>query len=112
MRTGGFLHRLGECAAPDGARVGLLVTNPPYGVRLGDDAQLATLYAELGDVMRHRFLGWTCCVLTGNSALAKRIGLRPARRVPLWNGAIECRLLEFPISAEPVKEAAGPHWRR
>ncbi len=105
-------RRLTECAAPAGVAPGLLVTNPPYGVRLGDEEQLGALYAELGDVLRHRFLGWTGCVLTGSSALAKRIGLRPARRIPLWNGAIECRLLEFPISAAPVKEAAGPHWRR
>ena len=105
-------RRLADCAPPEGAPPGLLVTNPPYGVRLGDEAQLGALYAELGDVLRRRFLGWTGCVLTGSSALAKRIGLRPARRIPLWNGALECRLLEFPISAAPVQEAAGPRWRR
>jgi 23S rRNA (guanine2445-N2)-methyltransferase / 23S rRNA (guanine2069-N7)-methyltransferase len=105
-------RRLVDCAPPPGAPPGLLVTNPPYGVRLGDEARLGALYAELGDVMRRRFLGWTGCVLTSSSALAKRIGLRPARRVPLWNGALECRLLEFPISAAPVRDAAGPHWRR
>ena len=102
---------LADCAPPAGAAAGLLVTNPPYGVRLGEEERLGTLYAELGDVMRHRFLGWTGCVLTGSSALAKRIGLRPARRIPLWNGALECRLLEFPISAAPVKESGGPKWR-
>lgn len=105
-------RRLGECAPPEGAAPGLLVTNPPYGVRLGEEERLGGLYAELGDVMRRRFLGWTGCVLTGSSALAKRIGLRPTRRLPLWNGALECRLLEFPISAAPVQEAAGPRWRR
>ncbi|HSP97039.1 MAG TPA: THUMP domain-containing protein [Candidatus Dormibacteraeota bacterium] len=105
-------RRLADCAPPAGAEPGLLVTNPPYGVRLGEEEQLGALYAELGDVMRRRFLGWTGCVLTGSSALAKRIGLRPARRIPLWNGALECRLLEFPISAAPVQGAAGPHWRR
>jgi putative N6-adenine-specific DNA methylase len=91
---------------------GLVVTNPPYGVRLGEEAQLGALYAQLGDVLRRRFLGWTAFVLAGNSALAKRIGLRSTRRVPLWNGTIECRLLEFPISADPVREASGPRWRQ
>jgi 23S rRNA (guanine2445-N2)-methyltransferase / 23S rRNA (guanine2069-N7)-methyltransferase len=104
-------RRLADCAPPAGAAAGVLVTNPPYGVRLGDEATLRGLYAELGDVMRHRFLGWTGFVLTGSSALAKSIGLRPARRIPLWNGAIECRLLELPISSAPVKESGGPRWR-
>jgi 23S rRNA (guanine2445-N2)-methyltransferase / 23S rRNA (guanine2069-N7)-methyltransferase len=91
---------------------GLLVANPPYGERLGATADLGTLYATLGDLLRRRFLGWTACVLTGNPALAKQIGLRPSRRVVLYNGAIECRLLTFPISATPVRGAAPPGWRR
>ena len=102
---------LADCAPVPGA-AGIVVTNPPYGVRLGEEAQLGALYGQLGDVLRRRFLGWTAFVLAGNSALAKRIGLRSTRRVPLWNGTIECRLLEFPISAAPVREAAGPHWRQ
>ena len=107
-----FSHRpLRDCAPPDGAPPGLLVVNPPYGVRLGDEAKLAPLYAELGDVLRRRFLGWSAYVLTGSAALAKHIGLRPARRIPIFNGALECRLLEFPISAAPVKESGGPRWR-
>jgi len=106
-----FTHqRLADCTPP--ASAGVVVTNPPYGVRLGDAAQLGALYAQLGDVLRHRFLGWTAFVLTGSSALAKRIGLRSARRVPLWNGAIECRLLEIQISAAPVRDDGGPRWRR
>ncbi len=90
----------------------MLVTNPPYGERLGDRAQLAGLYAELGDILRRKFIGWTGYVLAGNLDLAKRIGLRTAHRHILYNGAIECRLLVFPISPDPVRAAAGPHWRR
>ena len=107
-----FAHRpLADCTPPRGAP-GVVVTNPPYGIRLGEEAGLGALYAQLGDVLRHRCLGWTAFVLTGSPALAKQIGLRPARRTPLWNGAIECRLLEFPISAEPVSETTRPRWRR
>jgi 23S rRNA (guanine2445-N2)-methyltransferase / 23S rRNA (guanine2069-N7)-methyltransferase len=91
---------------------GILVTNPPYGERLGDAETLAPLYAQLGDVLRRRFPGWTGYVLTGAPALAKRIGLRPSRRITLYNGAIECRLLELPISATPVRDDLGPRWRR
>jgi 23S rRNA (guanine2445-N2)-methyltransferase / 23S rRNA (guanine2069-N7)-methyltransferase len=104
---------LAACEPPrrnDGG--GLFIVNPPYGERLGDVRQLAPLYAELGDVLRRRFTGWTGYVLTGSPQLAKHIGLRAARRFILYNGAIECRLLKFPISATPVRDASGPRWRR
>jgi len=91
---------------------GLLVTNPPYGERVGDAARLAELYASLGDVLRRRFLGWRAAVFTGNRDLAKRIGLRPQRRFVLYNGPIECRLLTIPIAATPVSGDAAPRWRR
>jgi 23S rRNA (guanine2445-N2)-methyltransferase / 23S rRNA (guanine2069-N7)-methyltransferase len=91
---------------------GLLVTNPPYGERLGDRETLEPLYTLLGDVLRQRFTGWTACVLTGNRELGGCIGLRSSRRHILYNGAIECRLLVFPISSRPVQDAHGPRWRR
>jgi 23S rRNA (guanine2445-N2)-methyltransferase / 23S rRNA (guanine2069-N7)-methyltransferase len=106
---------LAECApiaGRGGATGGIVVTNPPYGARLGDVERLGRLYEQLGDLLRRRFPGWTGYVLTGTPALAKRIGLRPSRRIPLYNGPIECRLLEFPISATPVRDDAGPRWRR
>src|SRR5207237_2165724 len=76
---------LADCAPLPNLPSGVLVTNPPYGERM-DDAHLEELYAQLGDVLRQRFLGWEAHVLTGNRELAKRIGLRPSRRLPLWNG--------------------------
>jgi len=91
---------------------GIIVTNPPYGERVGDRAGLDNLYATLGDTLRRKFPGWTGYVFTGNPALSKRIGLRAARRHVLYNGAIECRLLVFPISAQRVRDTAGPRWRR
>jgi 23S rRNA (guanine2069-N7)-methyltransferase / 23S rRNA (guanine2445-N2)-methyltransferase len=106
---------LADCAPIAGrgsAQSGIVVTNPPYGERLGEVEQLGPLYEQLGDLLRRRFPGWTGYVLTGTAALAKRIGLRPARRIPLYNGPIECRLLEFPISTTPVRDDAGPRWRR
>ena len=90
---------------------GLVVTNPPYGERLGDPTVLADLYAHLGDTLRRKFIGWTGYVLTGNPRLGRSIGLRPSRRHVLYNGAIECRLLVFPISPTPVV-SGGPGWRR
>jgi len=95
----------------DGSPRGLLVTNPPYGERLGRADELGPLYAELGDLLRRRFLGWNAWVLAGNPDLAKQIGLRPRSRRVLFNGPIECRLLEIPIAAEPVRGESKPAWR-
>ena len=80
-------------AAPSAS--GLLLANPPYGVRLADAQQLAAFYPRLGDALKRSFSGWLAALFTGDLRLAKLIGLRPDRRIPLWNGAIECRLFVF-----------------
>ncbi|MFH1468604.1 MAG: THUMP domain-containing protein [Pseudomonadota bacterium] len=77
---------------------GTMITNPPYGARLGEVDQLYVLYATLGDVMRRRLLGWGCWVFCGEPALAKKIGLRAGARLAMYNGPIDCRLLHYPIS--------------
>lgn len=76
---------------------GLLVTNPPYGERLGDRESLQSLYQQLGDIMKNRFKGWEGYIITGNPELAKSIGLKASRRYVLYNGAIECRLLKYEL---------------
>ena len=82
-------------AEPPTPAAGVVVMNPPYGERLGETLALAPLYEQIGSVLRHRFTGWDAFVLSSNPDLQKRIGLRAARRHVLFNGAIECRLLEF-----------------
>ena len=57
------------------------------------------MYPRLGDALKARFAGWTASFLTGDLRLARLIGLKPSRRTPLWNGAIECRLFRFDIVA-------------
>ena len=79
------------------AASGVLVANPPYGVRLTDLAQLATFYPLLGDALKQRYSGWTAYFITGDLRLPKLIHLKVARKVPLYNGAIECRLFAFPL---------------
>ncbi|MDD5307442.1 MAG: THUMP domain-containing protein [Deltaproteobacteria bacterium] len=74
---------------------GMLVTNPPYGERLGEQRVLAELYRALGDNLKHRCVGMNAHVLTGSKYLAGCIGLHPHKRDILWNGPIECRLLHF-----------------
>lgn len=88
----------------------LVVVNPPYGDRLGEVTELVPLYEKLGDVLKQRFAGSTAYVITGSPVLATHLGLRPTRKWPLWNGPIQCRLLELPI--EGAKNAEGPAWRK
>ena len=76
---------------------GMVVTNPPYGERLGEIEQLADLYTSFGNVLKGRCHGMTAHVLSGSKYLSGRIGLRSKHRQALWNGAIECRLLHFDI---------------
>ena len=78
---------------------GILVANPPYGERLGDDAELAAFYPKLGDALKKRFAGWDCWLLSADTRLPKLIGLAPKRKIPLYNGPLECRLYRFPIIA-------------
>lgn len=86
-----------ELAAPAGH--GMLVTNPPYGVRLGDKERLAAFYPQLGDALKKRFAGWTAFILSGDPDFAKLIRLQPSRKTVLFNGALECRLYEYRMVA-------------
>lgn len=86
-----------ERAAP--AASGVMIANPPYGERTGSAEELARFYPKLGDALKGKFAGWRCYFLTADLRLPKLIRLQPARRVPLYNGALECRLYEFRIVA-------------
>lgn len=79
------------------AAEGIVIMNPPYGVRLGREEELAALYPRLGDVLKQRFPGWRAYIFTSDPRLPKLIGLAPSRRTPLFNGALECRLYEFKL---------------
>ena len=82
-----------EIPAP--AASGVLVTNPPYGVRIGEQDELAAFYPKLGDVLKQKFSGWRAYLLTADMRVPKLIGLSPSKRTPLFNGPLECRLYEF-----------------
>jgi 23S rRNA (guanine2069-N7)-methyltransferase / 23S rRNA (guanine2445-N2)-methyltransferase len=97
---------------PEGLPSGLLVTNPPYGERLGEEAELPALYGSLGDVLKRGFPGWRAAVLAGNRKLEKRIGLKPDAWIDLMNGAIPCRLVSYAISSWTPSSEEGPRWRQ
>ena len=82
-----------EIVAP--AQQGIIVTNPPYGVRLGEQQALAEFYPKLGDVLKKQFSGWRAYLLSADMRLPKLIRLAASKRTPLFNGALECRLFEY-----------------
>ena len=77
------------------SEAGVMVMNPPYGVRLGTQADLDVFYPKLGAWLKTRCAGWRVYLFTGDLRAPKLIGLAPSKRTPLFNGAIECRLYEF-----------------
>ena len=99
---------LSQTTAPpfSSAAPGLVVTNPPYGQRLGDAASLGPLYAELGRRLRECFLGWEAAVLTGDPDLARWTGLRSHRKYAFFNGALEVKLFLFHLRADRFLGAA------
>lgn len=84
-----------EISAP--VEHGMLVANLPYGERMGELDELAELYPKLGDALKKKFGGWTAYLFTADKAILKLMRLSPSKRIPLFNGAIECRLLEYKI---------------
>jgi len=91
-----------EIPAP--ASTGILITNPPYGKRVGSQNELAELYPKLGDILKKKFVGWNAYFLTGDALLPKLIRLAASRRIPLFNGAVECRLLEYKMVAGGMRK--------
>ena len=91
----------GKCALRE--RDGLLsreVREPTEGGRDDEFAEaraLEAFYPRLGDALKQRFGGWTACLFSGDLRLGKLIGLKSERRIPLWNGAIECRLFVYRV---------------
>jgi|TARA_B110000503_G_scaffold19945_1_gene29870 23S rRNA (guanine2445-N2)-methyltransferase / 23S rRNA (guanine2069-N7)-methyltransferase len=77
------------------AERGLLLTNPPYGERLGEVDELIPLYQKLGTVLQKNFQGWRAAIFTGNVDLGRETDLSPTKQYSLFNGTIPCKLLVF-----------------
>ena len=76
---------------------GLVITNPPYGERVGDEASLVHLYRHLGSCLKREFVGWQGALITGNPGLGKTMGLRAVKQYQFFNGTIPSKLLLFDI---------------
>ncbi len=84
-----------ETPVPAGG--GAVILNPEYGERMGKIRELEGVYKGIGDFFKQKCRGYTGYLFTGNLDLAKKVGLRPKRKIPFFNGGIECRLLEFEL---------------
>ncbi len=94
-----------EIEAP--AESGILVTNPPYGERIGEQEELAAFYPQLGAALKRHWAGWNCFFFTADLRLPKLVGLKPGRKTPLFNGPLECRLFEFRMVAGSNRHGAA-----
>jgi putative N6-adenine-specific DNA methylase len=74
---------------------GMLITNPPYGERLSTDVE--ELYETIGSVMKHKMQGYTCWIISSSESGFKSIGLRPERKIKLFNGDLECSFRKYTI---------------
>jgi putative N6-adenine-specific DNA methylase len=97
LECGDLLQRKAPAAS------GILVTNPPYGERLGDEDELAAFYPSLGNTLKQQFAGWSCWLLSADTRLPKLIRLQTSRKIPLYNGNLECRLYNIEIIAGSMR---------
>lgn len=92
---------------PPTEQPGILLTNPPYGERIGvrgdstipADEMAVGFYSALGTTLKQRFAGWTVFLFTADLSLPKLLRLKEARKTPFFNGALECRLFRFDMVA-------------
>ena len=75
---------------------GLIIMNPPYGERLNPD-DINQLYKSIGDTLKKSYTGYTAWILSSNPQAIKHIGLRHTKRIPLFNGPLECRFLKYQL---------------
>lgn len=85
-----------QTPVPEGGK-GAVVFNPEYGERLGVHSKLELTYKRMGDYMKQQCKGYSGYIFTGNPDLAKKIGLKAARKIEFYNGKLDCRLLEYEL---------------
>lgn len=80
-----------QSARPNGGN-GIMVSNPPYGVRLEEVQVLQALYPQLGTWLKKHYAGWRIGMFTGDREMCRFLRLSPKRKIPLFNGNLDCRL--------------------
>ncbi len=91
---------IADAQPADSWKPGLLICNPPYGERLGDEEETAELYTKFGATLKANFVGWKAAMIISNPELGFRLGIRSQKPITLFNGALECKLLRFNIEEQ------------
>jgi 23S rRNA (guanine2445-N2)-methyltransferase / 23S rRNA (guanine2069-N7)-methyltransferase len=78
-------------------KTGLVICNPPYGERLGDESETAELYKKFGDSLKAHFTHWQAAMIISNPELGFRLGIRSQKPLTFYNGSLECKLLRMVI---------------
>ena len=73
---------------------GIVIFNPPYGERMVKD-NIEVLYKNIGDIFKGKFAGYDCWMISSNLEALKKVGLRPSRKIALFNGQLECRFMKY-----------------
>ena len=76
---------------------GLVLCNPPYGKKLGDENELITLYQDMGEFLKRNFSGWEFWLLSGNPKLTRYLKMKSSLKIPVSNGGIDCRWIKYLI---------------
>tara|TARA_Y100000589_G_scaffold295861_1_gene302601 strand:+ start:56 stop:1180 length:1125 start_codon:yes stop_codon:yes gene_type:complete len=76
---------------------GIILCNPPYGKRIGDERELIDLYLKIGDYLKRNFSGWTFWLLSGNPKLTRYLKMKASLKIPINNGGIDCRWIKYLI---------------
>lgn len=88
---------ISDAAPASNWQPGLVICNPPYGERLGDEQETAALYQKFGDSLKAHFIGWQAAVIISNPELGFRLGIRSQKPITFFNGALECKMLRMKI---------------
>ena len=76
---------------------GIIICNPPYGKKLGDENELIYLYEQMGIFLKNNFSGWEFWLLSGNPKLTKYLKMKSSLKIPVSNGGIDCRWIKYLI---------------
>ncbi len=88
----------------EGAEGALVMINPPYGERLASNKDMEELYGKIGTALKHRFTGATAWIISSNDAAMKCIGLKPAKKMQLLNGELDCQFNKYELFQGKRKE--------
>ena len=76
---------------------GIILCNPPYGKKLGDEKELVSLYKKIGEFLKKNCSGWDFWLLSGNPSLTRYLKMKASKKIPVSNGGIDCRWIKYLI---------------